>query len=112
MTPARGEVWLADLDPVRGYEQAGRRPVLIVSDDRMNRSAARLAIAVPFTSVEKGIVSHVSVEPPEGDLRRRSYVKPEDVRSVSFERLIERWGAVRPETMARVERALRALLGL
>jgi mRNA interferase MazF len=35
--PARGEVWLADLNPTWGHEQAGRRPVLVVSDDLFNR---------------------------------------------------------------------------
>jgi len=43
-SPGRGEVWLADLDPTRGHEQAGRRPVLVVSDDIFNRGPADLVI--------------------------------------------------------------------
>ncbi|HYN21742.1 MAG TPA: type II toxin-antitoxin system PemK/MazF family toxin, partial [Thermoanaerobaculia bacterium] len=50
MTPGRGEVWLASLDPVRGHEQAGTRPVLIVSEDLFNRGPAELIIALPVTS--------------------------------------------------------------
>ncbi len=38
--PGRGEVWLADLNPTRGHEQAGRRPVLVVSEDLFNRGPA------------------------------------------------------------------------
>ena len=41
--PVRGEVWLADLNPTRGHEQARRRPVLVVSDDLFNRGPAGLA---------------------------------------------------------------------
>ena len=57
--PARGEVWLADLNPVRGHEQAGRRPVLVVSEDLFNRGPAGLAIVLPMTSTLRGIPSHV-----------------------------------------------------
>ena len=40
--PQRGEVWRADLDPVRGHEQAGTRPILIISDDIFNNSPAQI----------------------------------------------------------------------
>ena len=49
-SPARGEVWLADLNPVRGHEQAGRRPVLVVSEDLFNQGPAGLAVVLPLTS--------------------------------------------------------------
>jgi mRNA-degrading endonuclease toxin of MazEF toxin-antitoxin module len=42
--PARGEVWLADLDPAYGHEQAGRRPVLVISVDSFNAGASGLAV--------------------------------------------------------------------
>ena len=48
--PGRGEVWLADLYPTRGHEQAGRRPVLVVSEDLFNRGPAGLVIVLPTTS--------------------------------------------------------------
>jgi mRNA interferase MazF len=51
--PERGDIWLADLDPVRGREQAGRRPILIVSVDGFNQSKAGLAIVVPLTQVRQ-----------------------------------------------------------
>src|SRR6185295_5268066 len=53
----RGEVWLADLDPTRGHEQAGRRPVLIVSDDVFNAGAAELVVVLPMTSTLRPIAS-------------------------------------------------------
>jgi mRNA interferase MazF len=54
----------------------------------------------------------VPVEPPEGGLRQRSYIKCEDIRSVATERLIEHWGTLSASTMAAVEDRLRILLGL
>jgi len=108
----RGEVWLVDLSPVRGREQAGTRPSLIVSVDRFNQSAATLAICLPITSKDKKIPFHVSIDPPEGGLTVKSFIKCEDVRSLSSERLIKRLGAVSAETMNQVEARLRILMGL
>ena len=110
--PARGEVWLADLNPTRGREQAGRRPVLVVSEDLFNRGAAGLLIVLPLTSTIRGIPSHVPVSPPEGGVRNASAILCEAVRSVSVERLVARWGAVQARTMSAVEDRLRMLLRL
>jgi mRNA interferase MazF len=71
-----------------------------------------LVVVVPLTSVDKRIPLHVEIEPPEGGLSRRSWVKPEDVRSVSVERLGVRLGSVSAETLATVEGRLRVLLDL
>ena len=78
---SRGEVWLVNLSPVKGREQAGRRPCLVISVDLFNNGPADLAIAPPITSKNKRIPFHVPVDPPEGGLKVRSYVKCEDVRS-------------------------------
>ena len=67
--PARGEVWLADLNPVRGHEQAGRRPVLVVSEDLFNQGPAGLAIVLPMTSTIRNVPSHVPVSAPEGGVK-------------------------------------------
>jgi len=110
--PARGEVWLADLNPTRGHEQAGRRPVLVVSEDLFNRGPAGLVIVLPMTSTVRGVPSHVPVAPPEGGVKNRSAILCEGVRSVSVERLVTRWGAIDRQTMAVVEDRLRILLRL
>lgn len=110
--PARGEVWLAELSPTRGHEQAGRRPALVVSDDLFNRGPAGLVIVVPMTSKVRDIPSHVPIDPPEGGVDRRTAVLCEAVRSISVERLVERWGALERSTMAAVEDRLRILLRL
>ncbi len=110
--PLRGEVWTVDLDPGRGHEQTGRRPAIVVSTDRFNHGPAGLVVVVPITSVEKRIPLHVEVAPPEGGLRRRSFIKPEDLRSISTERLERRLGTVSSATMEAVETRLRVLLEL
>ena len=110
--PSRGEVWLVNLDPTKGREQAGSRPALIVSVDRFNHGAAELVIACPITSKAKGIPTHVPVDPPEGGLSLRSFIKCEDIRSISKARLLNRFGAVSSETMRKVEERLAILLGI
>lgn len=110
--PSRGEIWFLNLDPTQGREQAGSRPALIVSVDAFNHGPADLVVVLPVTSVAKGIPFHVPVIPLEGGVRQSSFIKCEDVRSVSRSRLRERWGAIAPQTMAAVEDRLRILMGL
>jgi mRNA interferase MazF len=111
-SPLRGEVWMVDLDPTRGHEQAGTRPALVVSDDTFNQGPAGLVIVVPVTSRDKRVRSHVRVEPPEGGLRTISFIKCEDVRSVSIARLTKRLGTVSQATLQAVALRLRVLMDL
>lgn len=108
----RGEVWFVDLNPTVGREQAGSRPCLIVSDNGLNSSRADLVIVIPITSKAKGIPSHVEINPPEGGLQMRSFIKCEDIRSVSTDRLIRVMGTVTLPTLERVGQSLRLLLNL
>lgn len=112
VTPKRGEVWYADLEPVVGREQGGRRPVLIVSEDDFNAGHAELVLATAITSTDRGIRRHVFVQPPEGGLRVPCFIKCEDTCSISKGRLGDRLGEVSETTMAQVEEILRALLDL
>ncbi len=110
--PSRGEVWLLNLDPTQGREQAGTRPALIVSVNAFNHGPAELVVVVPITPKAKGIPIHVLIQPPEGGLKQVSFVKCEDVRSVSASRLVQQWGRISAGTMKQVEERLRMLLGL
>lgn len=110
--PSRGELWLADFDPIRGHEQGGRRPALIVSVDQFNHGPAGLVVVLPLTTRARRIPSHVPVDPPEGGVTARSFVKCEDVRSISRARLSQRWGTVSTATLTAAEDRLRILLGL
>jgi mRNA interferase MazF len=110
--PSRGEVWFLNLDPTQDREQAGSRPALVISVDAFNHGPADLVVVLPITSKAKGIPFHVPVIPPEGGIRQPSFVKCEDVRSVSRARLRERWGMVAADTLAAIEDRLRILMGL
>lgn len=110
--PVRGEIWLTNLDPTVGHEQAGTRPALILSFDAFNQGPAGLVVAVPLTTVSRNIPLHVRVAPPEGGLAAVSYIKCEDVRSLSKLRLLRRWGRLDDATMRLVEDRIRILLAL
>lgn len=112
-TIRRGEVWLADLSPSRGHEQTGQRPVLVISADPFNQSPAGLVIAVPFTTRERGIPTHVEVRPPDGGLHDISFAMCEQLRTLAADRLASRpFGNVSPPVLRAVEDRLRLLLAL
>lgn len=108
----RGEVYIGDPNPVVGHEQGGRRPVLVVSIQAMNQSAARLAITVPLTTTDRVSELHVRIEPPEGGLKRVSFAMPEMVRSMSLDRLGRRIGLASPDTVEAVSKRVGILIGL
>jgi|SRR5579862_4692095 len=110
--PSRGEVWSINFDPVIGREQAGTRPALVLSVDKFNHGPAELVVVLPITSRDKRQPIHVGVTAPEGGLRQSSFIKCDDIRSVSKQRLKRLHGAVSPHTMALVEYRLRILLNL
>jgi mRNA interferase MazF len=76
LTIIRGEIWSTDLNPVRGYEQAGKRPCLVVSVDLFHQGASGLAIVLPVTSKSKGIPFYVRIDPPEGGVKMPSFIIP------------------------------------
>ena len=89
----RGEVWLADLSPTKGTEQAGIRPVLIVQTDRANPYSPH-TIIVPFTTRirQKLLPSQVFVPAEEGGLKHDSVVLCEQIRVIDKGRPITRLG--------------------
>jgi mRNA interferase MazF len=113
-SPSRGEVWAVQLDPgTIGHEQEGQqRPCLVISDDRLNRSQAGMAIIVPITRTVRNIPSHVAISPPEGGLTEMGVIKCEQVRSISTIRLKKRLGVVNLSTLSQVGEKLKLLLNL
>lgn len=108
----RGEIWFADLEPLPGHDQGGRRPVLVLSHNLFNNGPADLVIALPITSRQRNLRTRVEIAPTEGGLVSPSYVICESVRSISKERMSRRLGTVSPDTMAEVEDRMRILLGI
>ena len=110
--PSRGDIWLVDFNPTRGHEQAGKRPCLVISVNAFNYGPADLIIGIPITTKSKGIALHVPVDPPEGGLKQKSFIKCEDLRSLSKDRFESYLGLISKSTMEAVEDRLRILMGL
>jgi len=111
MSINRGEIWLIDFNPTIGREQSGIRPALILSVNEFNNSMASKVIALPLTSKNKGIPLDVELVPPDGGLVKISYVKCEDLRALSKNRLIEKRGIISELKLIEVENKVKLLLG-
>jgi len=96
-----GDVLLADLDPVAGHEQGGRRPVLVVSGPSYNELRNQQLIVAAITSRQRGLPFHIPVGADCG-LRTPSWVQSESVRAISVQRVIRQLGRASPETVAEV----------
>lgn len=106
----RGQIYWADLQPVRGHEQDGTRPVLIISHDVFNeRSGTVIALAITSQSPRAGYPLTWAV--PAGILPRPSWVKVSQVRTLSTERLGRYLGQVSPDDLDALVDALNQLVG-
>lgn len=93
------DVWLADLNPVVGSEQAGRRPVVIVSGDALNAHMP-VVIVVPLTTRLKGYPTSVRLEPTrENGLTKTGEAIAFQIRAIDKDRLRTRLGAVTPRDL-------------
>ncbi len=106
----RGEVRWADLNPTRGREQAGQRPVLVVSHDVFNERSGTV-IAVALTSQEPRAGYPLTLELTSARLPKRSWVKISQVRTLSTERIGRRLGRASDEEVARVVDGLMEIVG-
>ncbi|MEK7409428.1 MAG: type II toxin-antitoxin system PemK/MazF family toxin [Acidobacteriota bacterium] len=89
----RGEIYWADLNPVRGREQAGLRPVLILSNDLFNQRSGTV-IAMAITSQPQRAAFPLTFPLAPDKLARPSWVKISQVRTISVERLGRRMRAL------------------
>lgn len=106
----RGDVLWADLDPIRGREQAGHRPVLVLSEDVFNeRSGTVIALAV--TSQEPAAGFPLTLEIRSARLPTRSWVKIGQIRTLSTSHLGRRLARLSPEEVEQVLAGLTEILG-
>ena len=106
----RGEVRWADLNPVRGSEQAGNRPVLILSQDIFNERSGT-AIAVAITSQPQRAGFPLTLELRTVRMPKKSWVKISQIRTLAVERIGEIIGRVAPEEIAQVIDGLDEIIG-
>ncbi len=109
----RGEVYFADLNPVRGREQGGRRPVLIVQNDVGNRhSPVTIVAAITSSVAERPYPTEVRLLAGEGGLSKDSAVLLNQIKTIDKERLEQRLGQLNASAMRQVDDAIKISLGL
>ena len=109
----RGEVYFADLSPVKGSEQGGQRPVLIIQNNMGNKHSPTVIVAAITAKIAKAkLPTHVEVEASKVGLIKDSVILMEQVRTIDKLRLIQKLGQLGDADMKAVDRALKISLGL
>jgi mRNA interferase MazF len=105
----RGEIRWADLNPVRGREQAGLRPVLILSHDVFNERSGTV-IAVVITSQPQRAGFPLTLELESSQMPKRTWVKISQIRTLSVERIGKKMGHVTPEQLDQIVEGLNEII--
>ena len=106
----RGDVYWADLNPVKGREQSGRRPVLVISDDVFNeRSGTVIAMAITSQSQRAGFPLTLEITDP--GMPKRSWLKISQIRTLSLLRLGKRIAVLSPELVNEAIDGLNEIVG-
>ena len=110
--PKRGEIWLLDSSPARGSEQAGFRPALVIQTDAANSNPAYPnTIVLAVSTKGKSVPFHISVKPNRRNgLTEPSFVKCEQVLTVTKERLVRKLGTMEEGQLQQVNRGVRLVL--
>lgn len=112
-TVRRGEIYLANLNPVIGSEQGGTRPVLVIQNDLGNKYSPTTIVAAITSRIRKAkLPTHVEIPASRYHLERDSVVLLEQIRTIDKLRLKERVAQLDEESMAKVDEALCISLGL
>ncbi len=113
MNIKRGDIVLTDLEPAKGSEQGKTRPCLIVQNDIGNMLSPTTIVVAISSKIEKEYPFTVLVSQGEGNLPKDSLVLCNQIRTVSKQhRLIKKIGSLKPETMKKVDDALKTSLAL
>jgi mRNA interferase MazF len=110
----RGDVFMANLEPVEGSEQGGTRPVVVVSRDALNIHSPVVVVAAITDAANKKKIypSHVKVLAGTAGLTMDSIVICEQIRSISKARLKRHMGRFTQPTLTSIEAALKITLDL
>jgi mRNA interferase MazF len=113
MTAKRGEVWLADLNPIRGSEQAGMRPVLVFQNDAILRFGTTI-VAIPFTTNLRraALPTCFRVAAGEGGLTSDSVALCHQIRALDTTRMVRHLGTVSEQTLIDIEACVLFTLGI
>ena len=112
--PVRGDVFNARLGPTEGSEQAGTRPVVVVSRDSINANSP-VVVIVPVTdasNVKRTYPSHAYLPKGSGGLKADSIAKTEQIRAIQVSRFVGYYGRLDRDAVARVDEAIKITLAL
>jgi mRNA interferase MazF len=112
MNLKRGDVWLADLNPTQGSEQAGIRPIIIFQNDLVSRFSTT-TITIPLTTNQRRATLPICLLIKEGDggLTENSVALCFQMRVLDKSRLIRKLGQLNPDTIAQLEEVVLLTLG-
>ncbi len=106
----QGEIWFADLNPTKGSEQAGFRPLVIISGNMLNEHL-KVVITCPLTTKIKNYKGNVVLQPNEQNkLTQASEILIFHIRSVSKKRLVRKIGDIMEEELAVLKQGLDDIL--
>lgn len=106
----QGEIWFADLNPTKGSEQAGFRPVVVVSGNLLNQYL-NVVITCPLTTKVKGYKGNVVLQPNKNNkLTQPSEILVFHIRSVAKERLVRKIGDITSDQLRQVKQGLDEML--
>jgi len=109
----RGDIFLADLNPVVGSEQGGSRPVLIIQNDIGNKFSPTVIVAAITAQLEKAkLPTHVLIDSEQYGLARTSVILLEQIRTLDKKRLIQKMGTIDESLLVKVDEALIISVGL
>jgi mRNA interferase MazF len=107
-----GDIWWVQFDPVRGSEQAGTRPGLVLQNDIGNRTSPTTIVAAITSQYRRPYPFQIEISPEESGLERPSLILLDQLRTVDKSRLVRWVGRLSPNRMLNVERAIKRSLGM
>lgn len=111
--PARGEIWRVDFSPSVGREIRNPHPALVLSVNQINESPWGVLVVIPISERQETCPRiHVPIDPPEGNMRKPSRIKCDQIGKADLRRFERKLGHVEPATLRQVEQTLRFILGL
>ncbi len=106
----QGEIWQADLNPVKGSEQAGFRPIVVLSGNLLNQHLG-VVIVVPLTTKTKNYKGNPVLKPSQTNgLKNESEMLVFHIRAVSKDRLVKKMGTINPDELAQATKTLNDIL--
>jgi mRNA interferase MazF len=108
----RGDIVIVDLNPTRGAEESKIRPCVIIQNDIGNKYSPVTIIACITTGDKAIFDTEVEVKAPEGGLKNNSLILLNQIRTIDKTRIIDCWGTLKPETIEKINEALKVSLAL